>query len=272
MILDRRSDGRPIVIIGDIHGAFFTLTESLLPALGFSPDGQHPDNKRLVSVGDLTDRAGVFGVQAGNPEDSGAVKVLRWAMDWTERDALDVTDSNHGKKLAAKLRSGDRLSPTGEPFGHGLDDTLADIDALENSAEFSATVIEFLNSRPYIARYSGGPTGELLVAHAAVNNHTLNAEVSTKRGRDSCIFPREFEWYGPQTVVVGHVVTEGVVRERFTRTDGAPTGEIIRIDTGAFDDGGLTAYFPDSDTSVTVPTDPRDLADEARRERNRFHG
>lgn len=270
MMLDRRNEKRPIAIVGDIHGAFYTLTEGLLPKLGFAPDGTHPDNLLLVSVGDLHDRAGVHGVAVGAPELSGAVQTLRWAMEWTATGCLDVVDSNHGKKLARKLATGERTAANGEPFGHGLDDTIEDLYAQADRDELLPKVADFLASRPSFALYSGGPSGEVAVAHAALKKRFIDAESMTRKERDFCIFPREFKWYGHATVVVGHVVTEGIVRESNTRDDGTPAGDIIRIDTGAFDGGGLSVYLPDSDTTVTVPTDVRDMPDESRRYRNRY--
>ena len=45
----------PLDVVGDIHGEVEAL-RSLLRHLGYAEDGTHPDNRRLVFVGDLTDR------------------------------------------------------------------------------------------------------------------------------------------------------------------------------------------------------------------------
>lgn len=45
----------PLDIVGDVHGEIDTL-RSLLGQLGYSRDGEHPQGRRLVFVGDLTDR------------------------------------------------------------------------------------------------------------------------------------------------------------------------------------------------------------------------
>jgi hypothetical protein len=47
--------GGALDIVGDVHGELAAL-ESLLRALGYDSDGGHPDGRRLVFVGDLTDR------------------------------------------------------------------------------------------------------------------------------------------------------------------------------------------------------------------------
>ena len=48
------SDG-PIDIVGDVHGEIGAL-HSLLTHLGYDSEGDHPQGRRLVFVGDLTDR------------------------------------------------------------------------------------------------------------------------------------------------------------------------------------------------------------------------
>jgi len=45
----------PLDIVGDVHGEIDAL-DGLLATLGYAPDGQHPQARRLVFVGDLVDR------------------------------------------------------------------------------------------------------------------------------------------------------------------------------------------------------------------------
>jgi len=45
----------PLDIVGDVHGEIDALL-SLMRHLGYATDGTHPEKKRLVFVGDLTDR------------------------------------------------------------------------------------------------------------------------------------------------------------------------------------------------------------------------
>lgn len=45
----------PIDVVGDVHGEIDALT-SLLRHLGYDEDGRHPEQRRLVFVGDLVDR------------------------------------------------------------------------------------------------------------------------------------------------------------------------------------------------------------------------
>lgn len=274
MILDRRDSSDKYAVVGDIHGSYYTLM-NLVKLLGFTEEGKHPQGLRLVSVGDLHDRGGIFGVQAGDPSLSGAVNCIRWAMDWEAKGVLDVVNSNHGIKLAQRLAKGIPLEemPT---FGHGMDDTIADLHYQPDATELIPAVEEYLRSRPLAARYSGGPTGEIIVAHAGVRKSGLTAtDVNNKRMNSYIyhfLYNRELEWFGSETIVVGHVITDGPVRQKAVRTDGKPSGEVIRIDTGAGGDGDgkLTAYLPHTDSFVTIPLDPRDIPDAERLARNAF--
>jgi hypothetical protein len=54
-MLVRQLPEGPRDIVGDVHGEIFALT-TLLEVLGYSADGIHPSGRRLVFVGDLTDR------------------------------------------------------------------------------------------------------------------------------------------------------------------------------------------------------------------------
>ena len=45
----------PVDIVGDVHGEIEAL-RSLMHHLGYADDGPHPNDRRLVFVGDLTDR------------------------------------------------------------------------------------------------------------------------------------------------------------------------------------------------------------------------
>src|SRR5512136_2088276 len=45
----------PVDIVGDVHG-FIDPLSSLLRRLGYNDDGSHPEHRRLVFLGDLTDR------------------------------------------------------------------------------------------------------------------------------------------------------------------------------------------------------------------------
>lgn len=45
----------PVDIVGDLHGEIGALRQ-LMATLGYTPNGHHPEGRRLVFVGDLVDR------------------------------------------------------------------------------------------------------------------------------------------------------------------------------------------------------------------------
>lgn len=72
----------PVDIVGDVHGEHDALTR-LMRRLGYAPDGHHADGRRLVFVGDLTDRG----------HDSPAV--VRLVRELVERDRARCLVGNH---------------------------------------------------------------------------------------------------------------------------------------------------------------------------------
>lgn len=61
----------PVDVIGDVHGEIEAL-ESLLSHLGYDPRGRHPDDRKLVFLGDLVDRG---------PDSPAVVRLVRTAME-----------------------------------------------------------------------------------------------------------------------------------------------------------------------------------------------
>jgi hypothetical protein len=69
-IVEKMYDG-PVDVVGDIHGQLDALRD-LLAELGYSPDGDHPENRKLVFVGDLLDRG---------PDSPGVVAQVRRVVE-----------------------------------------------------------------------------------------------------------------------------------------------------------------------------------------------
>ena len=90
----------PIDVIGDIHGECGTLCE-LLDRLGYDGNGEHPDGRRLVFVGDLIDRG---------PDSPGVVRLVRHLMS---RGKAQCIVGNH----ELNIMRGDRKHGNGWFYG-----------------------------------------------------------------------------------------------------------------------------------------------------------
>ncbi len=123
----------PVDVIGDVHGEIEPL-RALLAQLGYDERGRHAQGRRVVWIGDLTDRG----------PNSPAVGEL--AMDWVGRGVADCLLGNHELNL---LRGGpkhgnswlldpgaDELEP-GREFGHCR---VADEDFKRRYVSFLATL------------------------------------------------------------------------------------------------------------------------------------
>jgi hypothetical protein len=253
---DRRRLAGDFAVIGDIHGCWYTLL-TLIERLGGS-NGRPPSGMTLISVGDLHDKGGVIGLD--DPQGvshSGAVNVLRWALAEHGAQRLEVVDSNHGRSLTRRISEG---TPARLGRGRSVEVTLADLLAQEDAATLVPAVKEFLGNRPPFLRLSAGPTGELVVVHAAATERLLNTDILRRGEYDYHLYTEDdFRWTGPQIVVTGHVSVNEPTRLRQPSLNGNPVGDVLRIDTGVDEGNGLTAYLPHLDQFVTVPTDPRDL-------------
>jgi protein phosphatase len=174
---DKRGDGGPFDIIGDIHGCYDELLE-LLGALGYvetSLEGRsarvHPGGRRAVFLGDVVDRG------------PGVVPALRLVMDMVASGSALCVPGNHENKLARKL-GGRNVT-----VSHGLAQTLAQIDALDDDEResFKKRTLAFIEG---LVSHYWLDGGKLVVAHAG-----LRAEMHGRGSKDV----REFALYGETT-------------------------------------------------------------------------
>lgn len=252
---DRRDLPGPFAIIGDVHGCAYTL-DSLLSQLGGSLEVP-PPALTLVSLGDLHDKGGRVGVRSGCPSASGSVRVLRWALRMRDAGRLLLVDSNHGHTLVSLLRRG--VEPDPESVTRPTEVTIADLQAQLDAGELIPAVERLLSAAPPFLRLSGGPSGELIVAHAAAAPRLLDSARISHSEYQYHLRAPSFRWTGSQTVVVGHEPVPHPSRERERLPGGTYAGEVVRIDTGAYRRAGsLTAYLPHEDRFVAVPADRRD--------------
>ncbi|MBK0402603.1 polynucleotide kinase-phosphatase [Adhaeribacter sp. BT258] len=234
---NKKEEHGPFDIIGDVHGCFEELNE-LLQTLGYLveklPDGhyhvQHPENRKLIFLGDLVDRG------PDSPE------VLRLVMDAVKVGKALCIRGNHDDKLQKYLLGKD------VNLAHGLEKT---VQQLTNAnKEFKVELKAFLDS--LIAHYVLD-NGNLVVAHgglpeemhgraaAAVRAFCLYGETTGEI--DEFGLPVRYNWAknyrGKATVVYGHTPVPTV--EWLNNT--------VNIDNGCVFGGKLTALrYPERET------------------------
>lgn len=218
-------------VIGDIHGCHRELT-GLLLKLGYRMDigaeriSGVPDDRRLIFLGDFTDRG---------PE---PVKVLRLAMDAIDKGFALSVRGNHEEKILQKLI---KNTPAKE-------EVMQTLDAIRSEGgEFVNKVIAFIESLPYVILCGD----RYLVAHAGLKEEfqdfdtddhkkagkikslTIYGDITGRKLPDGR--PERLDWAasynGERTVIYGHSIVEEAVFRNNT----------INIDTGCFETGILTA-------------------------------
>ncbi len=233
---DKKEERGAFDIIGDIHGCFDELKE-LMEKLDYkvkrNPDGhfevQNPTNRRIIFLGDLTDRGDK------SPE------VLRLVMDMVKAKQAFCICGNHDDKLKRFLM-GKNVN-----LNHGLDKTVKQLES--TSQEFRNETKKFLDS--LISHYVLDD-GKLVVAHgglpeemhgraaAAVRAFCLYGETTGEI--DEFGLPVRYNWAknyrGKAMVVYGH--TPVPEAEWLNNT--------INIDTGCVFGGKLTALrYPEKE-------------------------
>lgn len=235
---DRRDETGPFDLIGDVHGCADELDE-LLERLGYrivrTKEGngldagalyEHPAGRRAIFLGDLVDRG---------PRILDTVRIVR---NMVEAGSGLCVPGNHDDKLVRHLRGRDvRIT-------HGLDRTLAELDALppEDRGLVEEQLRDFLAGLTSHYVLDGGA---LVVAHAGmreelqgrgsrkVRDFALYAETTGET--DEFGLPVRFDWAagyrGDAIVVYGHTPVP----------DAEWVNGTINIDTGCVFGGRLTA-------------------------------
>lgn len=234
---NRKTEHGPFDIIGDIHGCCDEL-EALLQRLGYEINLEqnyyfHPQGRKALFLGDLVDR--------GNR----ILDTLMLVQSMVTAGTALCVPGNHDMKLMRKLQ-GKNVKIT-----HGLDKTLAEIDALPDDKRevFSQETVKFLDS--LISHYVLDD-GNLVVAHAGMKEALQGR--GSGRVRDFALYgettgetddfglPIRYDWAaeyrGKAIVVYGH--TPVVEAQWLNGT--------IDIDTGCVYGGKLSALrYPEKE-------------------------
>lgn len=231
----------PFDIIGDVHGCFDELVE-LLEKLGYETGKSagawhHPDERKMVFVGDLVDRGPKI------PE------VVRLVMDSVNFGSALCVPGNHDIKFMRKIW-GKKVQ-----INHGLADSLAQFESYDQHYRgFSRIAVEFIHK---LVSHYVLDDGKLVVAHAGMKESMQGRGSGTVREfalfgettgeTDDFGLPVRYNWAaeyrGSAMVVYGH--TPVPEPEWLNRT--------INIDTGCVFGGKLTALrYPEKEL-VSVP-------------------
>ncbi|MCU0451184.1 MAG: polynucleotide kinase-phosphatase [Bernardetiaceae bacterium] len=238
---NRKEERGGFDIVGDVHGCFDELAD-LLAKLGYQLtqdaaghfSAAHPENRRAIFVGDLTDR----GEQSP--------QVLRLVMDLVKTGRAFCVCGNHDDKLAKYLH-GKTVK-----LNHGLDKTALQLAALPQA--FRDEVREFVHG--LIAHYVLDE-GKLVVAHAGLPEEMHGRAAASVRA--FCLYgettgevdefglpvrhPWASRYRGQALVVYGHTPVPEAEWVNHT----------INIDTGCVFGGKLTALrYPEKEL-VSVP-------------------
>lgn len=237
---NKKQEEGPFDIIGDVHGCFDELA-TLVTTLGYQISKQddrycisHPENRKLVFVGDLVDRGPKI------------TEVLRFAMQTVEDGSAFCVVGNHDDKLKRALL-GKKVK-----IASGLQESLDQL--AQESAEFRDQVQQFLHK--LISHYVFDQ-GKLAVAHAGIKEPFIGRGApsikafcmygETTGEIDEFGLPVRYPWVkdyrGDTLVVYGH--TPVPEPEWINNT--------LNVDTGCVFGGHLTALrYPEKDI-VAVP-------------------
>lgn len=144
---------QPLDIIGDVHGEIDAL-QSLLAQLGYDENGHHPDNRKLVFIGDLCDR----GVDS--------ISVLALVKHLIDQGNAQCILGNHELNLLINSKR----EGNGWFFGSPHEDDQKSFNSRPATQDDREWILEFLNTLPLVLE-----SDQLRVVHACWNRSSIDA-------------------------------------------------------------------------------------------------
>ncbi len=160
----------PVDIVGDIHGEIEAL-RALLATLGYRTDGSHPEGRRLVFLGDLTDRG---------PDSPGVVREVQRLV---EAARAQCVLGNHDLNLLLGDRKHENLWYFGEESS--LDRSGVPTPAILADAEVSRQIADFFRTLPLVLERP-----DLRIVHACWHGSMIDA---VRGASDAVAVYRQFE-------------------------------------------------------------------------------
>lgn len=228
-------------IIGDIHGCYDELIQ-LIQKLGYSAEQNlwvHPEKRKLVFLGDLTDRG---------PD---SIKTIELVYSLVHAQLAYYTPGNHCNKLYRYLL-GNKVQIT-----HGLETTDKEFRSLPKKKQ-SRIRNMFINLYESAPLYLQLADNQLIVAHAGIKEEligrydnevktfVLYGDITGEKHKDGSPVRKDWakKYNGSATIVYGHTPVLEV----------RAVNNTYNIDTGVVFGGKLTALkYPEIDI-VQVPS------------------
>ncbi|WP_100399633.1 bis(5'-nucleosyl)-tetraphosphatase PrpE [Bacillus sp. FJAT-44742] len=227
--------------IGDIHGCLHELKE-MLSTLNYKYiDGKwtHPDNRKLVFIGDLTDRG---------PDSVGVIELV---FSLTENNIAYYVPGNHCDKLYRYFLGRNIV------ISHGLETTVEELENLDRRTykKVRARFMKLFEGSPL---YHELDEGNIVAAHAGiredyigrhdkkVKTFVLYGDITGEKEPNGSPVRRDWakKYNGNSWIVYGH--TPVIKPRMLNRT--------INIDTGCVFGGALTAFkYPEKEL-ISVPS------------------
>jgi hypothetical protein len=150
--LVRRLFEGEIDVIGDVHGEIEALDE-LMGHLGYTSDGAHPEGRRMVFLGDLTDRG---------PDSLAVVELVRSLID---SGRAQCVLGNHDLNILLNHEKAENKWFFGKPFLHG-GRTIPQKQATDGAR---SSIVAFFKELPLVLERPG-----LRIVHACWNPEMVN--------------------------------------------------------------------------------------------------
>ncbi|MCF9046598.1 metallophosphoesterase [Acinetobacter nectaris] len=144
----------PLDIIGDVHGEIDAL-KNLIHVLGYDEKGNHPEQRKLIFVGDLCDR----GIDS--------IAVIRFVKEMMDLGNAQCVLGNHELNILTSSKRDGNGWFFGSP--HNDDHSIVSLNAKKATKEDRVFICDFLNQLPLALE-----SNHLRIVHACWDTQAIN--------------------------------------------------------------------------------------------------